>query len=176
MLNHKRSIVILAGATLFSAVQPTLADHPRRHHRRYSGVEADIERFDARLHHGRGGSSLNVRYEVEIEDAHLGQRFDLVIHATQHGRPLLDGHGRPMVFIAPLEYPVEIDDDEVTFESSFAVQLPYHTLHSPRSLRLHATVVPRGSNIALDDEDTYVKTPRGGRRRGGFHLSFWRNR
>ena len=143
------------------------------HRSRYSRqrVDVDIDSLKSELWYGRSGPELHVRYEVEIEDASPYDAFDLVLHVTERGRRVTDHHGRPITFILPLQYPSDVDDDEIEFRDRVVLRLIGGRIHNAKRLRLHAEVVRRGTQRALDHKDTSVRYRHGrGHRRGRFAL------
>lgn len=137
-------------ATLLAAAigltSPALAGH----------LEGDLDDLDAELIAEPQTWRLVVEYEVEIEDARPGDAFDLVFHISENGYVLPDAQGRPYQIVIPLDQPTEIDDDEMTFESRFSVQIGYNSFQDPDHLRLHARLIPRGYNHPLDKESTGI--------------------
>lgn len=123
-------------------------------HARRSKAEADIESLKGRAYLTQEGWDVHVSFDVEIEDAHRDERFDLVFRIRAK-----DGHGGPpMQAVVPLDHPTDVDDDELEFEGRTVLRLPHDIVYPGEKLRIDAYVYVRGSNRPLDHEDTTVKT------------------
>lgn len=158
-LNATRKCAVAALATLVCfAAAPQLAQAGGRHRSR---VDADIDDLDADLVRDRGGWRLMVEYEVEIEDARRGERFDLVLTLTERGRPVLDRRHRPWTIVVPLNRPVRVKRDEVTFKRRISVRLGHRSFHNPKKLKIHAEVVRVSDGRVLDDDSESVDYRRG---------------
>ncbi|MFN0134716.1 MAG: hypothetical protein ACKVS9_01205 [Phycisphaerae bacterium] len=120
-------------------------------------AEADIEQLDARLTHDAGSWRLNVRYEVDIEHAHHGEPFTLVLQLREDGRLVEDATGEPLTIGVPLDQPVRCDDNDCTFEDVTEFELPRYAVSDPEDIELTALVTPEGENTVLDDETTDVE-------------------
>jgi hypothetical protein len=148
----------------------------------FGRADAEIDSLQARLVRLHRQWRLQVRYEVEIEDASPGARFVLVLGATEHGRPLLDRSGRPLTITVPLVDPTDVDGDELEFENTVSLRLMPNAFRDVRGLRLRAKVVCLQSGRTLDREDTAIKVARGLRKpkvrirnsRLGFSRTAWR--
>jgi len=146
-------------ALLAGAAVPAVAEASGRHHRR-SHADADIESIDARLRYVGGAWRLNIRYEIEIEDASRRDRFDLVLSVVEQGRRLRDRHGRPMTIVIPLDRPTKVDDDEIEFERSITLRIPAGAIDRPSRLRVIAKVVEARSGRVLDRDKESVEVRR----------------
>ena len=147
--------VRLAVAAVLIAVQVPLG--VARDHRRPRRPDVDIEKLKATLRPSRGGYSLDARYEVEIEDCRPGERFVIVFHVTERGRVLTDRAGRRVEYVAPLDRPVDVDDDEMEFKDGLRIRLRGVRVHNPTHLRLHARVAYTDDGPPLGRDSTSVK-------------------
>ncbi len=148
----------------------------------FGRADADIDSLKARLVRLHRQWRLQVLYKVEIEDASPGERFVLVLGATERGRPILDRSGRPLTITVPLVDPTKVERDEVEFENTVSLRLMPNSFRDVRGLRLRAKVVSVRNGRVLDREDTSIKLARGLRKpkvrvrgsRFGFSRTAWR--
>ncbi len=120
-------------------------------------AEVDIESLKATLRRVDGQWDLAVRCEVEIEDAHPAERFDLMLRVTERGRELADERGRPLRTLIPLDRPTDIDDDEIEFKESLDLYLPAGSFSNPDRLRIWAKVLSRDDGRVLERKDKSIK-------------------
>jgi hypothetical protein len=128
----------------------------RDYHQRFD-AEADIESLKATLRRVDGQWDLAVRCEVEIEDAHPAERFDLMLRVTEEGRELTDERGRPLRTLIPLDRPTDVDDDEIEFKERLDVYLPDSSFDDPDRLRIWAKVLSRDDGRVLERKDKSIK-------------------
>lgn len=155
MLNSRKIVPAAFAIVLLTGVASSTAhawDHDR-----HSRVDVDIDSLKAELygHHGRW--QLNVRYDVEIEDARRFERFELVLLVTERGRPLRDRLGRPLEIVIPLDHPTDIDDDELEFKRGLTVRLPNGAFFNPKKLQIRAEIVRVQDGRVLDRKKKSVK-------------------
>ena len=112
--------------------------------------EADIESLSSKLYAAPGHWNLQVKYDVEIEGAYPGDAFDLILHVTEHGRPVFDDAGRPLQVVVPLTHPSEFDDGELTFERTAIIPLAYGSIYSPEDVRVRGVVLSRTTGYQLE--------------------------
>jgi hypothetical protein len=166
MLTSQRLALLVAGLLVVVPAQMAQADvHVRYDRGHRSKAKADIDSLKGRL---LDAQRLLVEFEVEIEDARRHEAFELVLEVTRHGR---HAAYRPTTFVVPLDRPTDYDDDEMEFDSRVVLELPDGVFADPRSLRLHARVVPLGDDRVLDHEDTSIKGRYRSRHRS-FGMSF----
>lgn len=125
-------------------------------------ADADIDSLTARIEFADGQWALAVRFDIEIEDARRGDRFDLVLTLADGRCDLRDQLGRPITVVVPLLQPVSIEDggEEIRFRDEVVVNLPDGVFARPDRLRLHARVISANSGRSLDDDTTSVKSIR----------------
>ncbi len=145
---------IVAAALLAAFVaMPVAADGRWGGDRGYSRADADIESLDATLRLSSIGAELIVRYDIEIEDARYGERFNLLLEIEQCDGLVRDATGRPVLLVVPLNNPSDVDDDELEFEDADTLSVPApRDMAKLRNTRLIATVVRAGSDRPLDQE------------------------
>ena len=121
-------------ATLILAALPTTAVAGHRKGR--DRADVDLDRLKAELRCHRGQWRLDIEYEVEIEDAWPGERFELEVEIIERdrGSVLRDEQGAPISIIIPLDCPADVDDDEVTYQGWLTERLPVHLLVKRREL------------------------------------------
>lgn len=131
-------------------------------HLRIDKADADIDHLDASLRPSDGGWSLAVRFDVELEDARLGDRFDLVLTLSDGSRGFRDAGCRPFEITVPLQNPVRIRDHgrEFRFRDEIVAQIPGRILARPDKLKIHARVVSVRSRCVLDEDSTSVRFDR----------------
>jgi len=120
------------------------ASHPR--------LDVDIEDLDAEIRWDGQKWWFRVEYDVEIEDSAPGEAFDLVLNVIDR-----TGRVQPIQIVVPLVTPSEVDDDELTYESSVIARFDPPLVGDPKKLRVRGEVVPRGGGVVLDHDETSVK-------------------
>jgi hypothetical protein len=152
LISKTSSAIVLAGvlsATTFAG---------DRQHRQ---PDVDIESLRGELWRSGGEWLLEVRYDVEVEDyVPPPGELELILHVTERDHALVDHTGRSIEFVVPLEYPSEVDDDEVEFEDRTVFTLPDGVFHNPDRLRLEAVAVRAGYDYVLDRKDKSIKFDR----------------
>ena len=159
MLRFNSYTRFLAAALLAAAVSPDVSEASHGRDRR-SRADVDIDSLRATVTPARDGWRLEVRYEVEVEDAPRYDRFDLVLALTERGRLLTDRRGRPLTLVVPLDRPSEVDDDELEFEGRASFRLPRGAVYNPKKLKVHAKVVRVRDGRAFDRKSKSVKFQR----------------
>lgn len=124
---------------------------------RQAKVEADIESLEARIRHEAGNWRMDVRYEVEIEDAAPGERFNLALSLVDGNCPVRDASGRPLAIVIPLARPACIRGDEWRFRDGTSTCLPNGTITDPRRLRIRAELVSACGSCTFDRDETCVR-------------------
>jgi len=124
-----------------------------------SRADIDIDSLRGVLHDTGLEWELDVRFEVEVEDAAPDERFDAVLKIKELGRTLRDRRGRIITVIVPLEEPVEIDekDNEIEFEERLTIPIDPGAICNPYCLRIYAIVVPRGQRRVLEKSDSLIR-------------------
>lgn len=124
---------------------------------RSSCAEADLESLRARLDWTGNDWRLSIRYEVELEDVHPRDGFDMVFTPLDCGRELIDASGEVVQLIASLQYDASCDDDDIELEDEISMRLPEELVGDPFKLRVAGEIVCRGTGKVLDDKTTSGK-------------------
>lgn len=119
--------------------------------------EGDLESLGARVDWTGSDWELSVDYEVELEDVHPRDAFDLVLTPLHCGRELVDASGEAVRLIVPLEFRANCRRDEITFEDVVSARLAEGLIDDPYRLRVAGEVTCRESGKLLDDSTTGVK-------------------
>ena len=159
MTNRARHASCAILATLILAVLPTTAGAGHQKDSDRCRADVDLDKLKAELRCHRGQWRLDVEYEVEIEDAWPGERFELEIEIIERGRGsvLRDEQGAPISIIIPLDSPADVDDDEATYEGWLTERLPREAVRRPKKLRIAGAVFRCGDDRPLDQKESRVK-------------------
>lgn len=122
-----------------------------------SGAEGDLESLRARLHWTGSDWNLAIRFEVELEDVHPREVFELILTPLHCGREMADPSGEAVRWVVPLDYRASCDDDEVELEDEVNMRLPPELVDDPFRLRVCGEIICRESGKVLDDTTTCVK-------------------
>ncbi|HKQ47655.1 MAG TPA: hypothetical protein VJZ71_06275 [Phycisphaerae bacterium] len=144
------------GFVLFAATPRAGADDDCRS----SCAEADLDSLCARLDWTGTDWCLSIRYEIELEDVHPRDAFELVLTPLYRGRELVDASEQVVRVSAPLEFRSRCDDDEAELEDEITVRLGETLIEDPFDLRVCGEVICRTSGKVLDDDSTCVKVGR----------------
>jgi hypothetical protein len=119
--------------------------------------DVDIDSLDAELLRDGAEWVVQVRYKVEIDDAHPQDLFTLGLQIKERGHALVDANGQVCTTFVPLERPTVCDGEELTFEAYAEVRQPLGAIRCPDDLRVQSFVILDGDSCWLDDESTSVE-------------------
>ena len=128
--------------------------------REYRRPDVDIESLKGELFRANREWQLEVRFDVEIEDYHPADRFELILYVSEKGYPLADKRGRRTEYVIALDQPTNVDDDELEFEHRVTLSVRDGAFRNPKRLRLHGRVVYQGEEHPLTHKDKSIKFKR----------------
>lgn len=148
------AVVLLAFVLMDTPLSAGAAD------REYRQPDVDIDSLKGELFRVDREWQLEVRFEVEIEDHHPADRFELILYVSEKGYPLADKRGRRIEYVIALDQPTNVDDDELEFEHRVTLSVPDGAFRNPKRLRLHGRVVYQGEEHPLAHKNKSIKFKR----------------
>ena len=145
---------LLAFVLMLTSVSAGAAD------REYRRPDVDLDSLKGALFRADREWRLEVRFEVEIEDHHPADRFELILYVSEKGYPLADDKGRRIEYVIPLDRPTDVDDDDLEFEHRVTLSVPDGAFRNPKRLRLHGRVVLQGEQRLLARKNKSIKFKR----------------
>ena len=124
------------------------------HYRGELDIEIDHLKADLRL---SGDTWLvDAGYEVDVEGRNIPGGLALLLTVTDAGRTIAAPTGEPIELIVPLEYPTDVDDDELEFKGAAIVALEDGSFSHPANLRLHGYIVLPDADQPLAGKTTEI--------------------
>jgi len=144
----KHSAVWVALGLGFAWTSVALAGDRHRGEVEIEGVSAKLTEFD-------DGWRLRATYDVETEH-YPRSRFDLVLRLTRYGEVMVDATGRVMDYVVALDFPTEIDDEELEYEGKINEFVDLPAACDTDDMRLEALVMDRLTNRVVDSRSARV--------------------
>jgi hypothetical protein len=121
----------------------------------------EIKSLKADAYGGRGAWNIELRYDVRADEHAPRVPLELVVYATDDGRPVVDAAGNPLQYVFALGEPSKVDDDGA---AKWVGRVTTDTFAGwtgdPKHIRIHADLVFAGQRAPLHYKTIKLKVHR----------------